>query len=63
MGAKTFNQLDLTLSRKLGNGSGEVMLGVTDLFNQTRGPIGDVNTFTSHETPGRTFFARFQVNF
>lgn len=60
---KTFNQLDLTLSRKLAGNSGELMLGVSDLFNETRGPVGDINTFTSYETPGRTFFARLQLYF
>lgn len=60
---KTVNQLDLTLSRKLGQNTGELMFGVSDLFNETRSPVGDINTFTSYETPGRTFFARLQLNF
>lgn len=61
--AETFSQLDLTLSRKLGNNAGEFMIGVSDLLNETQGPIGDINTFTMFETPGRTFFARLQLYF
>jgi hypothetical protein len=61
--AETFSQLDLTLSRKLGNNAGEFMIGVSDLLNETQGPISDINTFTMFETPGRTFFARLQLYF
>ena len=61
--AETFNQLDLTLSRKFGQNAGEMMVGVSDVFNETRGPVWDINTFTSYETPGRTFFARLQLYF
>lgn len=61
--AETYNQLDLTLSRTLGQNAGEVMVGVSDVFNETRGPVWDITTFTSYETPGRTFFARLQFYF
>ena len=61
--AKTFNRIDLTLSRKLGKNAGEFMLGVADLFNETSDPFGEINALTSYETPGRTFFARLQISF
>ena len=61
--AESFSQLDLTLAKAFPKNAGELMLGVSDLFNQTRGPIYDINTFTSFETPGRTFFLRLQLYF
>jgi len=57
------HRLDLTLSKKIARGKGEIMIGVSDVLNSTSDPVLDVGNFTSHETPGRTFFARLQANF
>jgi outer membrane receptor for ferrienterochelin and colicin len=57
------HRLDLTLSRKLADGKGEIMVGVTDVLNRTSGPIYDTGNFTALETPGRTIFARLQIQF
>lgn len=57
------HRLDLTVSRKLFDGAGELMVGVTDIFNKTNDPLYEITDFTSFDTPGRTFFARFQMNF
>lgn len=40
------------------------MLGVRDVFNETKARIPGLSTFTHpHETPGRMFFARLHLNF
>ena len=46
--APGFNRLDLTLARpfKLGSTDGELMLGVSDLFNDTEQAVGDLGTVT-----------------
>ena len=58
-----FHRLDLTLARTFADNRGEFMVGVADVLNKTREPGYDVNYFTSYETPGRMFFARFQYRF
>jgi iron complex outermembrane receptor protein len=58
-----FHQVDLTLSRWFAKGRGEWMIGVSDLLNEVQKPVYDVITFTSFETPGRTFFTRLQWRF
>lgn len=58
-----FHRLDLTVSRAFAQGRGEVMLGVTDVLNETTDPVFDTGNFTALETPGRTFFARLQLQF
>lgn len=57
------NRLDVTVSRKIMDGNGEFMVGVTDVLNETDAPAHDIGYFTSYETPGRTFFARLQFMF
>ncbi len=59
----TSHRLDLNLAKRLAGGRGEFMVGVTDVFNKTIGPNGGLGFLTTHETPGRTFFARVQVYF
>ncbi len=59
----SFNRLDLTLSRKFAEGNGELMIGVTDVLNETTDPVSDTGYLTALETPGRTFFARLQFSF
>jgi outer membrane receptor protein involved in Fe transport len=60
---ETMNRLDLSVSRKISQGRGEFMIGMTDLFNKTNPAASDFNNFTGFETPGRTFFARIQLKF
>jgi outer membrane receptor for ferrienterochelin and colicin len=62
-GLHSFNRLDLTLSRKFAKGSGEFMIGVIDVLNETTDPVFEAGHFTAHETPGRMFFARLQLRF
>jgi len=59
----SFSRLDLTLSRKIAEGRGEVMVGVADVLNETTDVVFDTGYLTPHETPGRTFFARLQLTF
>ena len=61
-----FDRLDLTLARPMhiGKAEGEIMLGVSDLFNDTEQLVSDEGSmFYQHETPGRTFFARLTLHF
>jgi len=59
----TSHRLDLAVAKQFSNGRGEVMIGVSDVFNNTRGPHFAIGGLTAHETPGRTFFARVQLRF
>jgi iron complex outermembrane receptor protein len=59
----SFNRLDFTLSRKIAEGKGEIMVGVSDILNETTPPTFDSGYLTSLETPGRMFFARLQLRF
>jgi iron complex outermembrane receptor protein len=66
MDAPKSNVVDLTMSRafKVDKANAEIMVGVSDLLNDTQRVIesvGDIGHF--HETPGRIFFARFQIMF
>ena len=54
------HRCDVTISRKICDEKGEMMVGVTDVFNETNGPNLGMGSFTGHETPGRMFFARMQ---
>jgi hypothetical protein len=60
---QSFNRLDLTLSRKFARGAGELMIGVSDVLNETDAPVYESGFLTAMETPGRTFFARLQLKF
>jgi outer membrane receptor protein involved in Fe transport len=53
--ASVSHRLDLTFSRKLFEKT-DILLGVTDMLNETNDPVYDVSYFTSYETPGRMFF-------
>lgn len=53
--APVSHRLDLTFSRKLSKKT-DVLFGVTDVLNETNGPIYGLSNFTSYETPGRMFF-------
>lgn len=60
---KALHRVDVTLSHRFKNDRGEIMFGVSDLLNEACSPNYDVSSFTSYETPGRTFFTRLQLNF
>lgn len=60
---QSFHRLDLTLSRKFAKGAGELMIGVSDVLNETGDPVYDTGNFTAMETPGRTLFGRLQIKF
>ena len=62
-GTDVSHRLDLTLSRKFFGGKADILLGVSDVFNETTAPVYDVSYFTSYETPGRTLFARLRYVF
>ncbi len=56
-------RLDLTISKKVFEDHGEIMIGVSDLLNKNDPAEYDYASLTRHNTPGRTFFVRFQVKF
>ncbi len=58
-----YHRLDLTLSRRICQGRGEVMFGVSDVLDEAGFAVQPLTTTNPHETPGRTFFGRVQVNF
>jgi hypothetical protein len=51
------------VAKKFAEGRGELMLGVSDVFNKTNGPNFCIGEVTAHETPGRMFFARLLWRF
>jgi iron complex outermembrane receptor protein len=57
------HRLDLNVSKILNRETGEIMVGVRDLFNKTCDPIRESNTYTGHEVPGRTFFISLLLKF
>ena len=57
------HRLDVTVSKAFANQRGEVMIGVSDLLNETRDPKYISGTITAFEMPGRTVFARLQLRF
>jgi outer membrane receptor protein involved in Fe transport len=59
----SFQRLDLTVSKKILDGNGEFMVGVSDVLNEVNDVVLDIGELTGHETPGRTFFARVQLHF
>jgi len=58
----TNHRLDLTIAQALGR-RGEIMVGVTDLLDDTDFAAPAVTSFAPHETPGRSFFLRVQLQF
>ena len=57
------HRLDLAVAKKFAEGRGELMIGVSDVFNKTNGPNFGIGEVTAHETPGRTFFVAMQLRF
>jgi len=57
------NRFDLALSKRFLNDRAELQIGVQDLLSDTRSPIAGVGNFTSHQTPGRSFYIRLQFTF
>jgi iron complex outermembrane receptor protein len=60
-GPDPYHGLDVTFSYK--HERGEIMVGVLDVFDDTDEVAQQAGAFTAHETPGRTLFARVQVQF
>ena len=61
-----FHRVDLSLTKQFKTPTldMEIMAGISDVFNQTELQSAAVGRFYyNHETPGRTFFARLQMNF
>ncbi|MCC6683284.1 MAG: TonB-dependent receptor [Phycisphaeraceae bacterium] len=58
-----YHRLDLTLSKRICQGRGEVMIGVSDVFDHADFAVQPLTTSNPHETPGRTFFGRVQIRF
>lgn len=63
LNAGLIHRLDLTLAKGFASGKGELMVGVSDVFNETEGPNSAIGQLTAHDVPGRTFFARMQFRF
>jgi len=57
------HRLDLSISKEIAKGTGELMFGVTDVFNKDHEPVYESGKLTSHRTPGRMFFIRLQMRF
>ncbi len=57
------HRLDLTIAKEFEKGKGELMFGVSDVFNKTNGPNFGIGQLSAHETPGRTFFVRLLFRF
>lgn len=61
-----FDRLDLTLGKRfrIDKAEGEVLFGISDIFNETEQTVSDQGSVTyQHETPGRTFFAELILRF
>ncbi len=57
------HRLDMTLSRKIFDGDGEILIGVSDLLCDEHDPVFGFGHYTSVSTPGRMFFGRLQLRF
>ncbi|MBL4809549.1 MAG: TonB-dependent receptor plug domain-containing protein, partial [Phycisphaerales bacterium] len=59
------HRVDLTWAMDVFDGRGEIMIGVSDVFDETSIVVSPVGTLflNSFETPGRSFFGRVQVEF
>jgi iron complex outermembrane receptor protein len=59
----SYHRMDLTVSKKFAQNKGELLFGVSDLFNRSNQAILETSNIANHTTPGRTFFVRLQLNF
>ncbi len=57
------NRVDLTLGKVFAGGNATFQVGAEDLFRRTDKAVHGIGSFTGHETPGRTFFARLILTF
>ncbi len=57
------HRIDLTLSKRVLDDRGELTIGVSDLLNETEMSVVGLGTTVNHDTPGRTFFVRAQIQF
>ena len=56
------HRLDLAVAKKVFQGNGEVLIGVSDLLNKTNDGTIAADGGSGHDVPGRMFFLRFQWN-
>jgi outer membrane receptor for ferrienterochelin and colicin len=56
------NQWDLSVAKAIFDKHGEIIVGVSDVCDATRGNIREYGQLTNHETPGRLFFLRVDMN-
>jgi hypothetical protein len=63
--ARAFHQMDVSVLRQFPTIRGELLLGVSDLFNNTSIPVRDIGSAATpaHVTPGRRFVGRVQFVF
>jgi outer membrane receptor protein involved in Fe transport len=57
------HRLDLNVAWSFARARGELMLGVEDVINTRNDDAQGTGSFTSHPTPGRTFFVRGEYGF
>ncbi|MBI3832210.1 MAG: TonB-dependent receptor [Planctomycetes bacterium] len=61
--AQVLHRFDLSVAKHIDGERFEIMGGVDDLFNRAKDPIHGAGADIFHETPGRTFYLRFQLKF
>ncbi len=61
--APPVHRLDFNVAWRFDQARGELMLGVDDLTNTRLTAVNGTGSFTSHDTPGRTFFVRGEYGF
>ena len=61
--APVLHRLDFTASKRFYKERFEIMGGVSDILNNDRNAVHGIGSATSHETPGRNAFLRFQLKF
>ena len=57
------HRFDLTIAKAFDGGNGELMIGVSDLFNRNVEGVSAIDESGGHDTPGRTYFVRLQWKF
>jgi len=57
------HRLDITLTKSICKGNGELMFGVSDLLEVDNDAVYGVGSLSSYTTPGRTFLGRIQIRF
>ena len=60
---QSYHRLDFAASKKFAGERAELLLGVRDVLDDTAFPLVPIGAISGYETPGRTFFGRFQLKF